>query len=137
MTAYVLIASQSVATVNLVKEATDGRDYQVIPTTSSSLALFLSQKNLPDIILCEGNLADGTGIDLLKETKADPELKSIPFVFLCPSKDLAELSRKTAGLGVDDVIALPIEPGNLLREIIPHVHRRLSTKETREPETPE
>src|SRR5215471_12582294 len=107
MTAYILVASQSQATTQLVKEAMDEKDFEVIPATSTPLALFLAQKNNPDLILSYGDLTDGTALDLLKEMKADPQLKSIPFVILCSNEELKHISKRAAELGADDVIAMP------------------------------
>jgi two-component system chemotaxis response regulator CheY len=54
-----------------ISEADDGKT-----------ALKELKKKKYDLILCDWNMPEMSGIDLLKEIKSDDELKSIPFVMV-------------------------------------------------------
>src|SRR5262245_25809109 len=94
MTTSILVGTRSAADVQLVKEAVEQKEYQVIPVTSMSLALFLAHKNLPELILCARELVDGDPLMLLNELQADDELKQIPFMVLAQST-MTDVERRT------------------------------------------
>lgn len=52
----------------------------------------------PDLILCDIDMPDLSGYDVLKELQRDPNLNSIPFVF-CTSSSGMENRRKGMDLG--------------------------------------
>ncbi|MEE8399910.1 MAG: response regulator [Desulfobacterales bacterium] len=54
-----------------IREADDG-----------NVALRLLKKEAVDLVLCDWNMPEMPGIDLLKAVRADDELKNIPFVMV-------------------------------------------------------
>jgi CheY-like chemotaxis protein len=136
MTIHVLVAGTHNEYVELARQAFEELDYQIIPAPSMSLALFLAQKNLPDLILCDFEMVDGDGWHFIKEIKIDDELREIPFVFMSSVRDDAVTARALA-LGADEVLCFPLDAAQLKREIIPYANIRSAGKEQRSPQTPE
>ncbi len=133
----ILVAGTNKTNVSVAKEAYQGMGYQVIPATGYSLALFLAQKNFPDLIICDSELTDGDGLNFLTELKADPELCEIPVIFLvekgqsCVDESLAIES------GAVSVFYHPIEADWLKECTVPIITHRANTKEKRPEQTPE
>ncbi|CAN5726983.1 hypothetical protein BH10CYA1_BH10CYA1_50270 [soil metagenome] len=136
MTIHILVAGSHSEYSELAREAFEDLDCQIIPATSMTLAVFLAQKNLPDIILCDFDMTDGDGWSFIGEIKADPELTNIPFLFIGPAQDSA-VSTRASQLGADAVLGFPLEASQLKREIIPYINIRMAEKGQRLPQTPE
>lgn len=131
MVVQVLVLDSKGTNTKLAKETLAPLGHQVIPVIGSSLALFLAHKNLPELILCDTQTSDGSGIDFFRAVKSDPELAQIPFVFL--SSD-AELEAQAIKLGAEKFLKQPIKAADLLKEIQPYLQERQAP---RPPETPE
>jgi two-component system, sensor histidine kinase and response regulator len=136
MTIHILAAGSHPQYAALAKLAFEELDCQIIPATSMTLAIFLAQKNLPDVILCDFEMTDGDGWSFIKEIKADAELRTIPFVFIGTVDD-ASISDRASALGADAVLSFPLDASQLKREIIPYINIRLAEKGQRLPQTPE
>lgn len=136
-TTSILVAGREATNVQLVKSAVEHVDYQVIPATSMSLALFLAQKNLPELVVCDAELIDGDPLSFLKELQSDSELREIPFMMLT-NKPLAaeEKSRYMSG-GAALVLRADISANELFTTMQPYIESRLARKEERIIETAE
>lgn len=136
MTIHVLVASADSKNVERVKEAFRWVDCTVIKAPSMSLALFLTQKNFPDLIFSDLELTDGDGLRFIEEIKLDRELRSIPFVFFV--HDLSELDAQTAGRhGARALIGPSTRTDQILEMALPLIEERLKAKGRRPEETPE
>jgi DNA-binding response OmpR family regulator len=82
MTLKLLCAGENDASFQSIKLAFEKEDVIIIRATSIALALFLSRKNRPHLIICESNLIDGTAINLFGELGNEQDLDKIPFAFL-------------------------------------------------------
>lgn len=136
MTIHILVAGSHLEYSELAREAFEDLDCQIIPATSLTLAVFLAQKNLPDVILCDFDMTDGDGWSFIGEIKADAELHNIPFLFIGPGGDSA-VSTKASKLGADAVLEFPLAASQLKREIMPYINIRMAEKGQRPPQTPE
>ncbi len=136
MTINILAAGSHPQYAELARQAFNELDYQIISAPSMSLAIFLAQKNLPDVILCDFVMTDGDGWSFISEIKADAELRGIPFLFIGPVED-ASVSDRALALGADAVLAFPLDASQLKREVIPYINIRLAEKGLRLPQTPE
>jgi len=133
----ILVAGESKENVEIAKQAYRGTGYQVIPAPGFSLALFLAQKNYPDLIICGGKLTDGDGITFLNELKSDPELAEIPLVFLVEKGDSSLDENAAITYGAVNVFYHPIEADWLKECTVPIITQRVNTKEKRPEQTPE
>lgn len=74
-------------------------------------------KNLkPDLIICDWNLPDGTGFDLLKKIKAVPTLKEIPFV-LCTTMDEINNILDAIAAGASEYVVKPWKRDELEKKL--------------------
>jgi len=135
-TTNILVAGSEGCIADLARASVNDLDCQIIPAPAMSLALFLAQKNLPDLILCSFTMTDGDGWLFIKEVKSDQELSSIPFVFIS-AQVTEDVQKRALSEGADSVLTYPLEAQQLRREIIPYINIRLAEKNPRDPQTPE
>ena len=81
--------------------------YNVIEADSGRNGLECARKHLPDLILSDINMAGGDGATLLREIRADPELRSKPVVLMTGRPDLVS-PRKGMDGGADDFLLKPV-----------------------------
>lgn len=118
MSRHILIASKDKRIGELVKEAVQSLDYNVVVAADLSLALYLTNKNMPDLIITDEELINGSGYDLLSELGTDEELGVIPILFIGRNgKD----EQKAMDLGAKKVIANPKSIDELFLELMPHL----------------
>ncbi|HJW16948.1 MAG TPA: response regulator [Flavisolibacter sp.] len=72
--------------------------------------------NKPDLIICDIMMPELDGYGVLHVIQHNPELKSIPFIFLSAKTEPSEV-RKGMGLGADDYIPKPFTATDLLNAI--------------------
>ncbi len=118
MSRHILIASKDKRIGELVKEAVQSLDYNVVVAADLSLALYLTNKNMPDLIVTDEELINGSGYDLLSELGTDEELGVIPILFIGRNgKD----EQKALDLGAKKVISNPKTIDELFLELMPHL----------------
>lgn len=130
----VLCAFQNEEVFDFVKSALQSFECEFLKASSESLALFLTQKNYPCLLVCELSANERWGINLLAELKAAPELSLIPLVFLLRREDFALFEGQTTDCGADMVISYPIEDYEFTKRVAPYL---LDLKDDRVMETPE
>jgi two-component system chemotaxis response regulator CheY len=91
--------------LNNVEEANDG-----------DTAFRLMQKSPPDLIISDWNMAPVTGLDLLRQVRADARLRHIPFIMVtAESKTENVIVAKQAG--VSNYIVKPFNADTLRAKI--------------------
>ncbi len=91
---------------NNIEEATDG----------SAALLMLRQKDF-GLVISDWNMEPMTGLQLLKEVRADEQLKSLPFVMIkAESKTENVVAAKEAG--VSNYIVKPFSPATLKTKLM-------------------
>ncbi len=131
----ILVAGESSTNVALAKRAFARRGYQIIPANEMTLALFLAQKNYPDLIISDSEFRAGDGMTFLKELKLDDELSPIPFVFLISENQSFEVD-EAIEYGAQ-VIRHPVEDEVLVDLADPLITSYRQNKREREEQTPE
>jgi CheY-like chemotaxis protein len=136
-TPKILVAGNSKKSVALVRAAIEPLDYQLVTAQPMSVALFLAQKNLPEVIISDLEMLDGDGIRFLNELKLDEELAKIPFIFLVdkPTDEATELSAITRGARL--ICLNSMGKDEFLNVLEPLIRERLKLKGKREEHTPE
>jgi two-component system cell cycle response regulator len=136
-TPKILIAGLSKKSISLVRDAIEPLGYQVVTAQAMSVALFLAQKNLPEVIVSDLEMLDGDGITFLNEVKIDSELARIPFLFLVDKApdEAIEISAITRGARL--ICLNSINRKEFLDLLEPLVAERLSVKGKRPEHTPE
>ena len=115
--ATLLVVDNSPANLQLMHSIFEPFGYEVITTSSIGTGITLARGSAPDLIISDVHMPGGDGFDFIRAVKADPELSSIPFIFISSTvwgdKDRIE----GLALGAQKFILRPIEPLQLLREV--------------------
>ncbi|PSR19364.1 hypothetical protein C8255_02740 [filamentous cyanobacterium CCP3] len=84
----------------------------------------------PDLVICDIMMPVLDGYGVLKQVRQDPDLATLPFVFLTAKADRIDF-REGMDLGADDYLTKPFTHDDLLRMI----HTRLEAQEAVEQKT--
>ena len=91
--------------------------YEVVVADGMREGLAKAKQSLPDLILSDVSMSQGSGFEFICLIKGDVELKHIPFIFIT-STMMDEADRKRGlALGADRFLFRPTEPLTLLAEI--------------------
>ncbi|MFZ5821269.1 MAG: hybrid sensor histidine kinase/response regulator [Chloroflexota bacterium] len=103
--------------------------YQVITAENGADGFQLAKQTSPDLILSDVMMPPPDGFELRRLMSLDPQLSTIPFIFLTARSDT---EGKLSGLrgGADDYITKPFETEELLARI-EAVFRRVRTEQAR------
>lgn len=102
---YVTKSILMIADFTNVSQATDG-----------AAALELLKKENFDLIICDWDMPNMTGLELFEEMKTDDKLKSIPFLMLTGNTDQGKVDVALKA-GVSDYAIKPLQPSELLEKI--------------------
>ncbi|MFN8655019.1 MAG: hypothetical protein U0105_01670 [Candidatus Obscuribacterales bacterium] len=129
MTIRILVLSKNKDILASVKEELSPLGHNVITCTSSALAMFLSNKNFPSVVIAD-QATDSSAKDFIAQLKADDQLSSIPVVVLSEPSDPTNWH----SLGAAGCVIKPIKSGVLAYELAPFLRE---VKDSRSAETPE
>ena len=93
-------------------ETLRSRGYRVIEAESGEAGLKLARHQIPDLILTDIKMPGGDGQTLLRQIRADPELRGIQVILMTGRPDLVP-ARKGMEQGADDFLVKPITPDAL------------------------
>ena len=91
-------------------------NYNVCTAINGKIGVEQALINKPDIILCDIMMPELDGYGVLHMIQKNPELQSIPFIFLTAKTEQNEI-RKGMSLGADDYILKPFDATDLLNAI--------------------
>jgi two-component system cell cycle response regulator len=113
----VLVVDDEAVNLHLASSLLGSSGYEVITASSMDEALRLVRESAPHLILSDVCMADASGYDFIAAIKADPALRSIPFVFVTSTMNTEQERQKGLALGAARFLFRPIEPQDLLREV--------------------
>lgn len=90
--------------------------WQVLVASSAWEGLVKAEIDRPDAILLDVVMPHISGLAFLEQLKTNPQIQSIPVIFLTSRVDLTEPQRFLA-LGARGAIAKPFNPLTLVRQI--------------------
>ncbi len=99
------------ATLEMVLQAAG---YETLLARTGEQGLKLARELQPDLTLCDVNMPDMNGRQVLQEFRKDPELKTRAFVMMT-GNTTATPQRAGMNLGADDYLAKPFEMTDLLQ----------------------
>ncbi len=86
-------------------------------------ALHAVRKKQPDVIVCDINMPVMDGYTFLQQTRADRDLRLLPFIFLT-ARTTTEDQRRAKAIGVEDYLSKPVDSSDLVAAIENAVKRR-------------
>ncbi len=129
MAPIVLVVEDEPAIQELISITLARNGHTVRRSANTREALDSVTESLPDLILLDWMLPDGTGPSFARRLRTDPRTREVPIIMLTARADEAD---KVQGLdsGVDDYVTKPFSPRELeariqavLRRRLPHVSR--------------
>jgi CheY-like chemotaxis protein/HPt (histidine-containing phosphotransfer) domain-containing protein len=116
----VLHVEDNPVNVALVERALARRPgVRLLSATAADAGLRLAGETRPDLILLDLNLPDGSGRELLRRLRSEPETRDVPVVVVSghtPERIAGSLN----GLGVREYLTKPLDIGRLLELVDEH-----------------
>lgn len=113
----ILAVDDSALNLELKRSLLGPHGYEVVTADTAAEALQIARERRPSLILSDVGMRHGSGFDFIRQVKADPELRDIPFIFLS-STHWDEASRQLGmALGAARYLKRPMDLEVLLTEI--------------------
>ncbi len=113
----VLIAEDNENSRVLLESLLDASGYQVTSAENGRVAIDFARKEKPDLVISDIMMPEMDGYALCKAMKADPILKTVPFVFYTATFTSPEDKKLAENIGVSKFIIKPAEVDLFLKEI--------------------
>jgi two-component system cell cycle response regulator len=120
-TATILIADDSLVIRAVVRSDLEEEGYLVIEAEDGHSALTQCRAHRPDVVLLDIEMPGLDGYQVLRELKADADLKDTPVVFLTSRTSTVDIVAGIRG-GAHDYLKKPFEPAELLARVGSAVH---------------
>ena len=115
--AKLMIVDDEKLIISVVRRFLQGDGYQNFVTlTDPTVALEAMINERPDAVLMDINMPKVSGLDILRQRKAIPELKYTPFIILSASQD-RETKKQALELGATDFLGKPVEQVELILRV--------------------
>lgn len=101
---------------HLVRTTLDESDYRILEAADGAAALEVTKIERPELILLDWMMPEVSGIDVLKELRANPATASLPVVMLTAKGQEADRQQALA-LGVQAFLIKPFSPLELLSRV--------------------
>lgn len=123
MGASILVVEDEPAIQELVAYTCSSSGYQVRRAESVAGAREAIGRELPDLVLLDWMLPDRSGVDLLKDLRAEERTRAVPVIMLTARGSEAD---RVVGLdtGADDYVVKPFSPRELMSRMRAVLRRR-------------
>ncbi len=91
-------------------------DYDVLCANNGKKGVELAFEHIPDVIICDINMPEMDGYEVLQQIRSNSKTVSIPFIFLTARSDKSDF-RQGMELGADDFITKPYTAVEILSAI--------------------
>lgn len=118
----VLIVDDIPVNIILLKTMLTKTNVRILTATNGQEALDTIRKQKPDLVLLDIQMPLMNGMEVLKEIKADPELKRIP-VFMVSAYTSPEDIEQSMSLGASGFIKKPVIMDNLISSVTSELDR--------------
>jgi two-component system, cell cycle response regulator len=115
--ARLLVVDDSLVNLNLHRSMLEPFGYVVVTASGTNEGLEIARRSHPDLILSDVIMSEGSGFDFLQAAKADPELRSVPFILITSTAWSETARTRGIALGAARFLFRPIEPSGLLLEV--------------------
>ena len=115
--ATILVVDNVPANLDLMRSLLEPFGYRVSTATGVGEAVRYLAEGVPDLIVSDLHLHDGTGYDVLTAVRKIPRLDAVPFLFLSSTARGTEERARGLSAGARKFIVRPIDPPALLAEI--------------------
>ena len=126
----VLVVDDSPETLRLLTDALDGAGMTVMVALDGAAAIRICEQITPDVILLDAVMQGIDGFETCRRLKLDPDLGSVPVIFMTGLTETDDVVRGFAAGGVD-YVTKPIVIEEMLARIRVHLANARLTKSAR------
>ncbi len=108
----VLVVEDNPAMNNAICDILELNNYKVHSASNGKEALEILRTKRPDVVLCDIMMPQMDGYTLLRHTRADEQLRTLPFIFLT-ARSSPEDKRQAKSIGIEDYLVKPVDPEDL------------------------
>ncbi|MDR2759278.1 MAG: response regulator [Spirochaetaceae bacterium] len=126
MAKQILVVDDNLSSLKQIGAQLTSR-YEISLAKSGALALQICKQEKPDLILLDIEMPEMDGFETIKQLKADPELNSIPVIFLTGNRDI-DTEIRALQSGAMDFITKPANKDILLHRL--ELHLQFSAYQT-------
>lgn len=94
----------------------DMHGFRVCQAYDAVLAMDVAKKNRPDVVILDVSIPGGSGFDVAKRLREEPETANVPVIFLTASLR-PDLPQRAAELGAAAFLTKPFDSSELMAEI--------------------
>ncbi len=116
----VLIVDDSPETLSMLNETLEKEGMETLVALEGNQALSIARKMIPDIIILDAVMPSMSGFDVCQKLKDDPELRSIPVIFMTGLSDTDSVVKGFNAGGID-YINKPIVNTELIARMRVHL----------------
>ena len=113
----ILVVDDLPVNISLKRSILEPLGFTVLAANNMTETLELAQETLPDLIVSDLSMLDGSDFDFIQQVKADARLKDVPFMFVTSTHCDGAARARGLALGADRFLFRPLEPQELLAEI--------------------
>lgn len=128
MSARILLVEEDWENLELMRLLLRSHGHEAITSSDGRSAAALAERHRPDLVVCELQMPDVDGYQILRKVRSSKLLGGIPVVALAAIAEPGEAQRVYAA-GFQGHIAKPISPGIFADEVARHLPARLKQRE--------
>ena len=129
--AKILIADDIPANLNLLSDALEPAGYSILAAPSGEIALKISKRMRPDLILLDVIMPGMDGYETCRQLKQDDSTRDIPVIFITAKDETQSVVEGFRAGGVD-YIAKPFQTEEVLIRLATHMKIHHLTQELRQ-----
>ena len=123
----VLVVDDQLTARELITGILDSIGFHVLVATTGEEGIWLAHKKQPDLILCDIEMPEPNGYDVLTALRQNPSTAAIPFIFLTAKAD-KQAQRQGMELGADDYLTKPFTAEELIGALKARLAKQLTLK---------
>jgi CheY-like chemotaxis protein len=113
MAATILLCDDEEVLRHLVRATLDNGEYSIVEAADGDEALELARRTSPDLIVLDMMMPGRTGLDVLRDLRAEPKFATTPVVMLTARARSSD-REAAAESGADRYLAKPFSPLELI-----------------------
>lgn len=120
MGARILLVEDNPANLELMRYLLSAAGHEPLLALDGAQGLKIAAEEPLDVVLCDVQLPDMDGFEVLRRMRADPLMRALPIVAVTALAMVGDRDRALAA-GFDGYMAKPIEPVSFAREVESHI----------------
>jgi CheY-like chemotaxis protein len=121
MSARILIIEDDTLSLTLAQYLLDAAGHRTLAVREGSTGIRAALAESWDLILCDLQMPQMNGYQVLADLKSDPNWKPVPLLAMTASS-MPEDRRTALGAGFDGFLEKPIEPQHFVAQIEAYLH---------------